>query len=94
MKSIRLDVGVSAAAANIVPYILVRVPEGYTANTMSYPAVEVDIYNPTDQVLISGILTDPTVEDHKSNWIGRKMKPGTVWLLLFLMGRRRRQSLF
>ena len=86
VKSIRLDVGVSAAAANIVPYILVRVPEGYTANTMSYPAVEVDIYNPTDQVLISGILTDPTVEDHKSNWIGRKMKPGDRLALIIFNG--------
>ena len=53
---------------------------------MSYPAVEVDIYNPTDQVLISGILTDPTVEDHKSNWIGRKMKPGDRLALIIFNG--------
>ena len=31
---------------------------------------------PTNLVLISGILTDAAVEDHKYNMIGRKMKKG------------------
>ena len=43
---------------------------------MTYPAISTDMYNPTDQVLISGILTDDAVEDHKYNVVGRKMKPG------------------
>ena len=86
VKSIRLDLGASATSANIVPYVLVRVPEGYDANTMVYPAIGVDMYNPTDQVLISGILTDPTIEDHKSNWIGRKMKPGDRLALIIYNG--------
>ena len=86
IKSIRLDLGASASNANIVPYVLVRVPEGYNANTIVYPAIADDMYNPTDMVLISGILTDPTVEDHKSNWIGRKMKPGDRLALIIFNG--------
>ena len=86
IKSIRLDLGASATNANIVPYVLVRVPEGYNANTIVYPAIADDMYNPTEMVLISGILTDPTVEDHKSNWIGRKMKAGDRLALIIFNG--------
>ena len=85
IKSVRLDLG-SGAVASIVPYVLVRVPEGYNANTIVYPAVADDMYNPTEMVLISGILTDPTVEDHKSNWIGRKMKAGDRLALIIFNG--------
>ena len=35
-----------------------------------------DLYNPTMDVLISGVLTDNTMEDNKSNYIGRKLKAG------------------
>ena len=59
-----------------VPYALVVVREGYNANTLTYPAITDDLYNPTMDVLISGILTDNAVEDHKSNAIGRKLKKG------------------
>ena len=63
-----------------------RVPEGYNANTITYPALTADLYNPTDLVLISGVLTDGTVEDHKSNFIGRKMKAGDRLALIFYSG--------
>ena len=67
VKSIRMDCGVSLGTPATVnmPYVLVRVAEGYTANTMAYPALTDDLYNPTDQVLISGVLTDGQTEDHK-----------------------------
>ena len=86
IKSIRLDLGASATNANVVPYVLVRVPEGYNANNIVYPAITDDLYNPTEMVLISGILTDPTVEDHKGNAIGRKMKPGDRLALIIFNG--------
>ena len=35
-----------------------------------------DLYNPTMDVLISGVLTDRATEDQKSNYIGRKLKAG------------------
>jgi len=78
VKSIKLDLGCtqSTTGAVSVPYVLVRIPEGYAANTITYPALTDDMYNPTDQVLISGVLTDQSSEDHKFNAIGRKMKPG------------------
>ena len=88
VKSIRLDCGVSASSPSQVnvPYVLVRVAEGYTANTMTYPALADDMYNPTDQVLISGVLTDGQSEDHKGNSIGRKMKAGDRMALIMLNG--------
>ena len=85
-RSIKLDTGITTAslAANYnVPYVLVRVQEGYNANTITYPAITGDMYNPTNEVLISGVLTDNTVEDHKSNMIGRKMKAGDRLALIF-----------
>ena len=69
-----------------MPYVLVRVAEGYTANTMTWPALTGDMYNPTDQVLISGVLTSGQSEDHKGNSIGRKMKAGDRMALIFLNG--------
>ena len=80
VKSIKLDLGITGGVEdgtdNTVAYVLVRIPEGYTANNITYPALTDDMYNPTDQVLISGVLTDAAVEDHKSNMIGRKLKAG------------------
>ena len=63
-------------------YCLVRVEEGYAANAIVYPATTGDMYNPTAQVLISGVLTDGSSEDHKYNMIGRKMKAGDRMALL------------
>ena len=79
VKSIKLDLGMDnggAPEAPVVPYALVVVREGYNANTLTYPAITDDLYNPTMDVLISGILTDGGIEDHKSNAIGRKLKKG------------------
>ena len=78
VKSIKLDLGAidDAGGQIVIPYVLVRIPEGYGANTITFPALTDDMYNPTDQVLMSGVLTDSTSEDHKFNAIGRKMKPG------------------
>ena len=76
-RSIKLDVGVTTpGSATCIPYVLVLVQEGYNANTITYPAVTDDMYNPTMNVLISGVITDPVTEDHKANMIGRKMKAG------------------
>ena len=58
------------------PYALVVVREGYNANLLVYPALTDDLYNPTMDVLISGVLTDGSFEDHKWNKIGRKLKTG------------------
>jgi hypothetical protein len=87
-KSIRLDVGgTSGGGVSIaVPYALVVVREGFNANNLNYPAVAGDLYNPTMDVLISGVLTDVTAEDHKSNSIGRKLKTGDRLALIFFNG--------
>ena len=78
IKSIKLDIGSGGGLSNdtIVPYALVVVREGYNANLLVYPALTDDLYNPTMDVLISGILTDGSFEDHKWNKIGRKLKAG------------------
>ena len=70
-----MDTG-GLADAVVVPYALVVVREGYNANPLNYPAITDDLYNPTMDVLISGILTDNAVEDSKYNAIGRKLKKG------------------
>ena len=62
------------------------VREGYNANSLVWPAVAGDLYNPTMDVLISGVLTDGAVEDHKSNMIGRKLKTGDRLALCILNG--------
>ena len=75
IKSIKLDIGSTLGDSGTnIPYVLVVVREGYDANTIAYPAVLTDLYNPTMDVLISGILTAADVEDHKWNMIGRKLK--------------------
>ena len=86
VRSIKLDTGATNINAVLIPYVLVRVQEGYNANTIVYPALTDDLYNPTNEVLISGILTDNAVEDHKSNAIGRKLKAGDRMALIFLNG--------
>ena len=78
VKSIKLDIGANSGNDNLIvmPYALVVVREGYNANQLVYPALTDDMYNPTMDVLISGVLTDGTVEDHKWNKIGRRLKTG------------------
>ena len=83
VKSIKLDTGVTTGEPSGVPYVLVHVREGYNANTITYPAITTDMYNPTADVLISGILTDNAVEDHKYNMIGRKLKSGDRLALIY-----------
>ncbi len=70
VKSIRLDLGMTSVAAisTSVPYALVLVREGYNANPLVYPAITDDMYNPTQDVLISGVLTDGSVE--VARWSG------------------------
>ena len=83
IRSIKLDIGVRIGdSQTTVPYILGVVREGNTVNNLIYPAVNVDMYNPTMDVLISGVLTSDGVEDHKSNYIGRKLKKGDQLFLL------------
>ena len=87
VKSIKLDVGVVASSGGEdvgnLAYALVLVREGYNVNNMTYPALTDDLYNPTNDVLISGVLSGGTIEDHKSNKIGRKMKAGDRIALIF-----------
>ena len=73
-----MDIGNGGGLSNdtIVPYALVVVREGYNANLLVYPALSDDLYNPTMDVLVSGVLTDGSFEDHKWNKIGRKLKTG------------------
>ena len=86
IRSISLDVGVSATSSTTLAstkavYALVVVREGYDSNNLNWPAVETDLYNPTQDVLISGVLTGSN-DDHKRNMIGRKMKTGDRLALL------------
>ena len=85
-KNIKLDIGATEDAATTVacPYVLVVVREGYNPNLINYPALTDDMYNPTMDVLISGVLTDSKSEDHKSNFIGRKLKKGDRLCLIVL----------
>ena len=48
-----------------------------------YSALVDDMYNPTMNVLISGVITDPVAEDQKHNMAGRKMKAGDRLALIF-----------
>ena len=79
VKSIKLDIGQNTGGITPqtgVVYAIVVVREGYDANGLVWPALTTDLYNPTMDVLISGVLTDSAVEDHKWNAIGRKLKAG------------------
>jgi len=77
-RGIRLDCGMrqDGGGAGIVAYALVVVREGYNTNDINFPAINDDLYNPTQDVLISGVLTEGSVEDHKFNMIGRKLRQG------------------
>ena len=77
-KNIKLDIGAKEDLSSTIqcPYVLVVVREGYNPNLINWPALTDDLYNPTMDVLISGVLTDRATEDQKSNYIGRKLKAG------------------
>jgi len=78
----RLDIGTITELPCV--YALVYVPEGYDVNTITYPATTVDLYNPTMNVLISGVITDNQVEDHKSSRYSRKLRIGDrIALILY-----------
>ena len=86
IKSIKLDTGVTTGDSGnngTVVWALVVVREGYNANALSWPAVTTDLYNPTADVLMSGVLTDSAVEDHKVNMVGRKLKTGDRICLIY-----------
>ena len=87
VRSIRLDTGKVSFQNEVddqaIVYALVVVREGYNTNNLNYPAVNDDMYNPTQDVLISGVLTGNSVEDHKFNTIGRKLKAGDRLALLY-----------
>jgi len=79
VRSIKLDIGQNTGTSlpqTGAVYAIVVVREGYQANSLTWPALTTDVYNPTMDVLISGVLTDSAVEDHKYNMIGRKLKAG------------------
>ena len=89
VMNIKLDTGavadINVAAGVAIAYALVHVREGYNANNITYPALTDDMYNPTNDVIISGVLTDSQSEDHKYARIGRKMKPGDRLCLLYFL---------
>lgn len=82
-SNFKIDLGIGSPAS-VMPYVLVYIPEGYDATTINYPAVTLDLYNPTKNVLINGVLTSDESEDHKYSRYGRKMAPGDRIALVFL----------
>ena len=66
-----------------VPYAVVYVPEGYNANNLTWPAVTDDMYNPTKNVLMSGILINSENRDFKSSRYSRKVVPGDRICLIY-----------
>ena len=89
VMGIKLDTGavanIDTAAGVTIAYCLVHVREGYNVDNITYPALADDMYNPTNDVILSGVITDSTAEDHKYARIGRKMKPGDRLALLYFL---------
>ena len=80
----RLDTGAASSATPTGVYCLVYVPEGYDVNDITFPAVTDDLYNPTKNVLISGVLTQgETTEDHKFSSYSRKLATGDRLALVY-----------
>ena len=71
--------------ANLIPYALVIVKQGYNANNITFPALSDDMYNPTKAVVISGVQSG-TSEDHKRSRYSRKLEIGDRVALLFYGG--------
>ena len=56
VTNFKLDIGEESANQYWpVAYALVYVPEGYNVNSLTFPAVTDDMYNPTKMVIISGM---------------------------------------
>ena len=74
----KLDIGSATQdEIQVFPYVLVHVPQGYGTNSINYPSSpSLQLYEPTKNVLISGVVTDPTTEDHKWCRYGRKCQEG------------------
>ncbi len=84
VSQFKLDTGINGESINsYLAYVLVYVPEGYSWNNITYPATTDDLYNPTKNVLISGILNNVESEDHKSTRYGRKVSIGDRIALLY-----------
>ena len=78
----KLDIG-QFSGPQPVPYALVFIPDGYTANYVTYPSVPpVNFYEPSQNVLISGVLTSTGHEDEKFSRYSRKMATGDQIALL------------
>ena len=71
-KNIKLDIGAKEDLSSTIqcPYVLVVVREGYNPNLITWPALTDDLYNPTMDVLISGVLTDRATEDQSPIILG------------------------
>ena len=85
ISNIKLDTGMDSATGSTeaIVYAMVYVPEGYNANPLNYPALTDDLYNPTKNVLISGVLNSQDMEDHKSTRYSRKVVKGDRLCLLY-----------
>ncbi len=85
VRGLKLDTGITSGSALAgFAYCLVHVPEGYDVNNITYPATTTDLYNPTKNVLISGIITTlDGSEDHKFSSIGRKLATGDRIALIY-----------
>ena len=87
VTNIKLDTGMdrdpATALQNAIAYALVYVPEGYNANALTFPALTDDLYNPTKNVLISGVLNSTAMEDHKFTKYSRKVVRGDRLCLLY-----------
>ena len=84
----RLDIGEESANTYWpVAYALVYVPEGYSVNNLTFPALTDDLYNPTKMVIISGVCNSAGNEDHKSSRYSRKCSPGDRIALILITTR-------
>ena len=90
VSQMKLDTGVESDIAGIsYPYALVYVPEGYNANALNFPALTDDLYNPTKNVFISGVINNSQSEDHKYTRYSRKVVPGDRIALPIVTGKLR-----
>ena len=82
-----LDIGMLSATgatadSTVIAYALVFIPDGYTANNLHYPTTTNDFYEPTKNAILTGVLTDYTIEDHKRSRYSRKLSSGDRIALL------------
>ena len=67
VTNFKLDIGEESADQYWpVAYALVYVPEGYNVNSLTFPAVTDDMYNPTKMVIISGYATQQEMKITKA----------------------------